>query len=108
LAEIQHVENVRAETLRSQHAAWREARKLREFLETMTSAVEAMSPDTQRDAAAEWLAWCQRFVDNSLDPLSQPLAMPAIRRPTWEERMALENAFVRKLEREVVAEAARP
>jgi hypothetical protein len=99
LAEIQHAENVRAETLRSQHAAWREAGELREFLDTMKATVDAMSPGTRRDAAAEWLAWCLRYVDESLDPLSQPLAMPVIRRPTWDERMALENGFVHKLER---------
>lgn len=59
-----------------------------------------MSAGARRDAAAEWLAWCRRYVDESKDPLIQTLAMPAIRRPTWEERVALENAFVHKLERE--------
>lgn len=100
LAEIQHADNVRAEALRSQHAAWREAGELREFLNAMAATVDAMSPGTRRDAAAEWLAWCRRYVDESMDPLIQTLAMPAIRRPTWEERVALENAFVHKLERE--------
>jgi hypothetical protein len=98
LAEIQHAENIRAETLRNQHAAWREAGELREFLEVMTTAVHAMSPGAQRDAAIEWLDWCRRYVDDSVDPLQRPLAMPTIRRPTWEERMTLENAFVHKLE----------
>lgn len=98
LAEIRHAENVRAETLRSQHAAWREASQLREFLEAMTATVDGMSAGAGRDAAVEWRDWCRRYID-SVDPLDKPLVMPAIRRPTWDERITLENAFVRKLER---------
>lgn len=108
LADIQHAENVRAETLRSQHAAWREAGLLREFLTAMGTIVDAMSPGDQRDAATEWRGWCQRYVDASLDPLGEPLAMPTIRLPTWQERVVLENAFVHKLEREAAKDAARP
>lgn len=99
LAEIQHAENVRAEALRGQHAAWREARQLREFISAMATTVDAMDPGDQRDAAAEWLVWCRRYVDDVVDPFRNPLAMPTIRRPTWEERISLENAFVDKLER---------
>lgn len=98
LAAIQHAENVRAERLRNQHAAWREAGQLREFLVVMAATVEAMGRGEQRDAATEWLGWCRRYVDQSVDPLAGPLDMPTIRPPTWEERIALENAFVRKLE----------
>jgi hypothetical protein len=108
LAEIQHAENVRAEPLRSQHAAWREARQLREFLTAMTAAVDAMIPGAERDSAVEWLRWCRRYVDKSVDPLRGPLAMPAIRQRTWEERIALENAFVHKLEREKAARGNMP
>ncbi|UXA07603.1 hypothetical protein KXD96_05635 [Mycobacterium sp. SMC-2] len=108
LAEIRHAENVRTETLRSQHAAWREARELREFLDTMKATVDAMSHGTRRDAAAQWLAWCRQYVDESLDPLSQPLAMPVIRRPTWDGRMALENAFVHRLQRDKAARGSTP
>lgn len=99
LAEIQHAENVRAETLRSQHVAWREASQLREFLVAMTASVDAMSAGAGRDEAVEWRDWCRRYID-SVDPLDKPLMMPTIRRPTWEERVALENAFIHKLERE--------
>jgi hypothetical protein len=80
------------------HAASRTARQLRELLSAMTATADVMSPRAPRDAAAEWLGRRRRYVDESIDPLGKPLAMPAIRRPTWEERMSLENAFVRKLE----------
>jgi len=100
LAEIQHAENVRAETLRSQHAAWREASQLREFLDAMTATVDGMSAGAGRHAAVEWRDWCRRYVNDTADPLGKPLMMPTIRRPTWEERIALENAFVHKLEQE--------
>jgi hypothetical protein len=106
LTEIHHAESVRAETLRNQHAAWREARQLREFLDTMTATVDRMSAGAGRDAAVEWRDWCRRYID-TVDPLDKPLAMPAIRRPTWDERMALESGFMRKLEREVAEKAAR-
>jgi hypothetical protein len=57
-----------------------------------------MVPGIPRDEATEWLSWCQQYVDTSLDPLSGPLTTPPIRRPTWEEYVALENSFTRKLE----------
>lgn len=107
LAEIQHAENVRAETLRSQHAAWREVSQIREFLEAMTATVDGMSAGAGRDAAVEWRDWCRRYID-TVDPLSRPLTMPATRRPTWEERTALENAFAQKLEREKAARGVTP
>ena len=56
----------------------------------MTSTVDAMSPGVQRDAAMEWLAWCSRYVDSVVDPLTKPPGMPPIRQPTWEERISLE------------------
>jgi hypothetical protein len=66
----------------------------------MTATVDVMGPRAPRDAAVEWLDWCRRYVDDTVDPLDKPLVMPKIRRPTWEERVALENAFVHKLEQE--------
>jgi hypothetical protein len=65
LTAYKHAENVCAETLRSQHAVWREVRQLTEFLEAMRATVDTMGSGGQRDTAAEWLAWCQRYVDNS-------------------------------------------
>jgi hypothetical protein len=112
LAEIQHAENVRAETLRSQHAAWREARQLREFLGAMTATVDAMIPGPERDAAAEWLGWCQRYVEESLDPLGKPPVMPKVRRPpgrsgcSW--RLSSSGSWNRKSTPKAAPSSAQP
>jgi hypothetical protein len=54
----------------------------------MTAKLDALSPGAQRDATVEWPRWCDKHVENSLDPLSRPFAMRAIRRRKWEERIA--------------------
>jgi hypothetical protein len=99
LALLQHAENVRAETLRSQRNAWREARELREFIAALRFAAVDITEETERAAADEWLDWSQRFVDHAVDPLSKQIAMPEIRKPTWEERSSITDAILRRMER---------
>ncbi|MCV7051276.1 hypothetical protein H7H82_11830 [Mycobacterium heidelbergense] len=95
---ILHVENVRAEVLRDQHARWREGLQLREYIAAMDRAIERLPDDVDRAAASQWRAWCQEYVDTVLDPLGQPLAMPEIREWTRDERHSLEKQILRHLE----------
>jgi hypothetical protein len=88
---ILHAENVRAEVLRDQHARWREGLQLRDYVAAMDRVIERLPGGADRAAAAEWRAWCQEYVTTVLDPLGQPLAMPAIREWTREEQNSLEK-----------------
>jgi hypothetical protein len=99
-ARILHAENVRAEVLRDQHTRWREGLQLREYLAAMDRAIERLPDGVDRAAAAEWCAWCQEYVTSVLDPLGQPLAMPAIREWTRDEQNLLERRILRQLELE--------
>lgn len=98
-ARVLHAENVRAEVLRDQHARWREGLQLREYIAAMDRTIATLPDGAFRSATAQWRAWCQEYVDRVLDPLSQPLAMPAIREWTRDERQSLETPILRKLER---------
>jgi hypothetical protein len=99
-ARILHAENVRAEALRDQHARWREGLQLRDYIAAMDRAIQRLPDGADRAAAAEWCAWCQEYVTNVLDPLGQPLAMPAIREWTRDEQDLLKRRILRQLERE--------
>ncbi|BCN66518.1 hypothetical protein RE9431_49730 (plasmid) [Prescottella equi] len=91
-----HAENVRAEVLDRQLAAWQHTTALREYLAAMSARIDTVTDESARQAATAWLHWCQRHVD-SRDPLHRPPAMPAIRSATWEERSALLRAIMAEL-----------
>jgi hypothetical protein len=98
-ARVLHAENVRADVLRDQHARWREGLQLREYIAAMDRTIAALPDGDDLSAAAQWRAWCQKYVEGVLDPLGQPLVMPTIREWTREERQSLEARIIRELER---------
>jgi len=75
-------ETYRANVLREQAAARREARLLSDYLvdlkETHSGSVES----------SEWIEWIAGFIER-LDPLTSPPAMPVVSEPTHEELKAL-------------------
>lgn len=91
-----HAENVRAEVLDLQLAAWQHATALRQYLAAMSARIDTVTDESARQAATAWLHWCQRHVD-SRDPLHRPPAMPAIRSATWEERSSLLRSIMAEL-----------
>lgn len=62
----------------------------------MSARIDSVTDESSRQAATAWLHWCQRHVD-SRDLLHRPLAMPAIRSATWEERSSLLRAIMAEL-----------
>lgn len=58
-----HAENVRAEALRDQHARWREALLLREYIAAMDRTIAMPPVGADRSAAAQRRAWCQEYSD---------------------------------------------
>lgn len=97
-ARLLHAENVRIETLHTQHRNWREAIQLREYIASMEAVVNAIAADDERRDAQAWLQWSRDYVDTSLDPLKQRLVMPDIRAWTREEQNALQTALFRELQ----------
>lgn len=91
-----HADNVRAEILDRQLADWQHATALRRYLDAMAEHIDTITDENAHTAANDWLAWCRRRV-NSHDPLNRRLAMPPIRRPTWEEHSALLNQIMAEL-----------
>lgn len=96
---VLHAENVRAEALRDQHARWREGLQLHEYIAAMDRNIARLPDGADRAAATAWRAWCQAYVEGILDPLGQPLLMPAVREWTRDERESLERPILRQLQR---------
>jgi hypothetical protein len=65
----------------------------------MDRSIAQLPDGADRADAMNWRAWCTEYVDSVLDPLGQPLAMPAVREWTREERQSLEKRILRQLER---------
>jgi hypothetical protein len=70
-------EQQRAERLRSQATAWREAELLGRYCEAMAAAYG------DRSQTRPWLAWVRSFI-SQLDPLAQTPTMPAPSEPSPE------------------------
>ncbi|MDG3015833.1 hypothetical protein [Speluncibacter jeojiensis] len=91
-----HAENVRGEVLEQQLAQWQHVTVLRQYLDAMAATIDLLTDEQDRASATEWLHWCRRHVD-SRDPLARPIAMPPIRRPTWQERAGLLDQIMTEL-----------
>jgi hypothetical protein len=70
-AKERFLEHHRAQILREQIVAWQQARIIRDYLSDLEER-HGSSPES-----AEWIAWIRRHVDEHLDPLASPQAMPA-------------------------------
>lgn len=69
-AKQRFLEHYREQVLRAQVAAWREAHTIRDYL-SMLQERHGTAPES-----ADWIAWIGRYVDERLDPLASPPAMP--------------------------------
>jgi hypothetical protein len=65
----------RAKLLTRQAEQWHEASRMDAYLKAMAERIKTLT-GAEKSAAEEWLAWCSGY-RAQLDPLHQPLAMPA-------------------------------
>jgi hypothetical protein len=65
----------RAKILTRQAEQWHEASRMDAYLKAMAERIKTLT-GAEKSAAEEWLAWCSGY-RAQLDPLHQPLAMPA-------------------------------
>lgn len=64
----------RVSTLLKQQEAWRRARDLTDYLDTLEQHTRTLT-DTDQDTALEWITWARQTAD-TLNPLNQPLGIP--------------------------------
>ena len=76
-------ESHRAHVLAEQTANWRRAGEERAYVDSMATAIEAISDPVEHEAATEWLVWARRHAEE-LDPLNDALRMPNDPEPTLE------------------------
>lgn len=74
-AKVQLREHHHGEVLVEHAERWQQAQHLDAYIDAMTSRIVALTGD-ERDAAEQWLAWARDY-RAALDPLNQPLALPA-------------------------------
>jgi hypothetical protein len=70
-AKQRFLEHHRAQVLQQQLSAWQEAERIRVYVSLLEER-HGTNPDS-----AEWIAWIRRYVDEEVDPLTSPPAMPA-------------------------------
>lgn len=70
-AKQRFLEHHRAQVLLGQVADWHQAQKIREYLRALEERY-GDSPESN-----EWTTWIKRYLDEHIDPLASPPAMPA-------------------------------
>lgn len=73
---VQAREHYRAQALARQIERWRQANEVDAYVAAMSAKVEALPDGDDKLAAGEWLAWAREHRER-LDPLAQPLRLPA-------------------------------
>ncbi|MFT3663023.1 MAG: hypothetical protein QM809_17140 [Gordonia sp. (in: high G+C Gram-positive bacteria)] len=84
-ARAAYVEHATGERLKRDAAAWEDAERLRRYLAAMRSRAADLVDDDGRAAADEWIRWCERYVDETVDPLGAPIRRPEVPEPSGQE-----------------------
>ena len=75
-----YAEAYRADSLLRQVDGWLRKRQVRDYLDVMQDTIDNIADPDDAIAAKEWHRWAEEWVA-SVDPLGQPLAMPAVPEP---------------------------
>lgn len=81
-----HAEAVRERFLLERARQWEQWRQVRGYVEELTRQVEGS--ESALAEADDWLEWSRSYLRRA-DPFSQPVTMPVIPIPTWEEKSKL-------------------
>ncbi|MEV6653905.1 hypothetical protein [Streptomyces sp. NPDC051219] len=76
-ARDRYAEAYRVKQLESQHADWRHATRLGDYLEAARAHVASLPPGSTRTQAEEWVEWAMRHVARG-NPLARGLRLPDI------------------------------
>ena len=80
-ARAAYVEHATGKRLKQDSAKWEEADRLRRYLAAMWTRVADIADD-ERSAADEWIAWCERYINETVDLLGGPIRRPDVNEPT--------------------------
>jgi len=84
LAREAYIQHALGERLEADLNQWELARRLRDYLAEMTNRVEQIADADDRDAAANWLNWCQEYTAKC-DPFAKPIRQPKVKEPGYSE-----------------------
>ncbi len=83
-ARAAYVEHATGKRLKQDSAKWEEADRLRRYLAAMRTRVADIADD-ERSAADEWIAWCERYINETVDPLGGPIRRPDVNEPSQQD-----------------------
>lgn len=81
-ARAAYVEHATGLQFKRDAAAWEESQRLRLYLAAMQERASGIEDDADRLAADEWIVWCERYVDEAVDPLGKPIRRPEVPAPS--------------------------
>lgn len=84
-ATTEYAEAYRVRHLEAQHAAWRRAADLVEYVGALRLHSEGLPPGPAREEAEAWIAWAESHVQR-LNLLNGSLLLPEIPEPRTEDR----------------------
>lgn len=84
LAHQAYIRHALGEHLVADAKDWELTKRLQLYLAEMVTRINDITDDEHRDAATEWLRWCEEYTA-SRDPFSKPLRRPHVKTPGFTE-----------------------
>lgn len=81
-ARAAYVEDALGKALNADTEQWELANRLRSFVAALRRRSADLPEGDARDAALGWVQWCERFVDETVDPLQKPIRRPEVDPPS--------------------------
>ncbi|MDL9938993.1 hypothetical protein QSJ18_19785 [Gordonia sp. ABSL1-1] len=81
-ARAAYLEHTLGEMLQADAASWESAQRLRSYVEAMRRRTATIGSAQERAAADAWVDWCERYVEQVIDPLGRQIQQPQVPEPT--------------------------
>jgi hypothetical protein len=79
-----YIQHALGEHLVADAKDWERTKRLQLYIAEMATRIDGMTDDADRDAAAEWLRWCEEYTA-SRDPFSKPIRRPQVKTPGFSQ-----------------------